>query len=90
VFVHHAEEVYTWENHIASVNVGGYVPLRWRGCQKGCLDFLHPGVQYDRERAETDAWADEERKAELGEGDNDSEVVQLLHLSLAGDFDEFD
>jgi hypothetical protein len=89
VFVHHAEEAYTWEDHIAGVNVGGSVPLRWRGCQKGCLDFLHPEVQYDREMAEAADWADEERKAELGEG-NDSEVVQLLHLSLAGDFDEFD
>ncbi|KAL0953729.1 hypothetical protein HGRIS_004920 [Hohenbuehelia grisea] len=40
VFVMHAEERFTWENVVAGVNVGGAVPVRWRGCQWGCLDFL--------------------------------------------------
>src|ERR1700722_4147815 len=40
VFVRHAEERYTWERIVAGVNVGGAVPVLWRGCQWGCLDFL--------------------------------------------------
>ncbi|KAF5369941.1 hypothetical protein D9758_001295 [Tetrapyrgos nigripes] len=39
-FVMHAEEKFTWENTIAGVSGLGQIPLRWRGCQLGCLDFL--------------------------------------------------
>ncbi|KAG5647442.1 hypothetical protein DXG03_009372 [Asterophora parasitica] len=42
VFVRHAEERFTWEKTIANVDVGGLVPVRWRGCELGCLDFLNP------------------------------------------------
>ncbi|GLB41785.1 putative leucine-rich repeats, typical (most populated) subfamily protein [Lyophyllum shimeji] len=42
VFVRHAEERFTWETMIGGVPVGGRVPVRWRGCQFGCLDFLDP------------------------------------------------
>jgi hypothetical protein len=42
-FVLPAEERYTWVTEIAGVRVGettGGVPLLWRGCGRGCLDFL--------------------------------------------------
>ncbi|KAF8817536.1 hypothetical protein BYT27DRAFT_7074476 [Phlegmacium glaucopus] len=42
VFVMHAEQRFTWERKIAGLDVGGAVPVRWRGCQRGCLDFLCP------------------------------------------------
>ncbi|KAJ8469599.1 hypothetical protein ONZ45_g16841 [Pleurotus djamor] len=40
LFVRHAEERFTWVDTINGVKLGGYVPLRWRGCQHGCLRFL--------------------------------------------------
>ena len=36
----HVEQRLTWERRIAGLDVGGAVPVRWRGCQRGCLDFL--------------------------------------------------
>lgn len=42
-FVLPAEERYTWVNELAGVRVGettGGVPLLWRGCGRGCLNFL--------------------------------------------------
>ncbi|KAJ6591626.1 hypothetical protein DFH09DRAFT_1137550 [Mycena vulgaris] len=44
VFVTPAEERYTWETVVAGVDVGGNVPLKWRGCSWGCLDFLSEGM----------------------------------------------
>ena len=38
----HVEQRLTWERRIAGLDVGGAVPVRWRGCQRGCLDFLGP------------------------------------------------
>ena len=40
VFVKHASERFSWERRIAGVEVGGAVPVRWRGCLGTCLDFL--------------------------------------------------
>lgn len=40
VFAQHAEERFTWDNTIAGVDIGGAVPMKWRGCEWGCLDFL--------------------------------------------------
>ncbi|KAJ7668361.1 hypothetical protein B0H17DRAFT_1087922 [Mycena rosella] len=45
MFVAAAEERYTWETVVAGVPVGGSVPLKWRGCQWGCLDFLGVGME---------------------------------------------
>jgi hypothetical protein len=45
VFVLHAEQRFTWERRIAGLDVGGAVPVRWRGCQRGCLDFLCPNYE---------------------------------------------
>ena len=42
-FVMPAEERYTWVTEVAGVRVGettGGVPLLWRGCGRGCLEFL--------------------------------------------------
>ncbi|TEB33003.1 hypothetical protein FA13DRAFT_176418 [Coprinellus micaceus] len=39
-FLRHAEERYTWVNVVAGKLVGGMVPLRWRGCSRGCLSLL--------------------------------------------------
>lgn len=41
----HVEQRLTWERKIAGLNVGGAVPVRWRGCQRGCLDFLSPNYE---------------------------------------------
>ena len=42
LFVEHAEERFTWEKEIAGQTVGGEngVPILWRGCSAGCLDYL--------------------------------------------------
>lgn len=40
VFVKHASERFSWVRRIAGVDVGGTVPVRWRGCLQTCLDFL--------------------------------------------------
>lgn len=45
VFVLHVEQRFTWERRIAGLDVGGAVPVRWRGCQRGCLDFLCPDYE---------------------------------------------
>ena len=45
-FVMPAEERYTWVTELAGVRVGettGGVPVLWRGCGRGCLDFLDKG-----------------------------------------------
>ncbi|KAJ7890583.1 hypothetical protein B0H14DRAFT_2689949 [Mycena olivaceomarginata] len=47
VFVTPAEERYTWETVVAGVDVGGSVPLKWRGCLCGCLDFLDAEVELE-------------------------------------------
>ena len=40
VFVRHGEERFSWESRISNVEVGARVPVRWRGCNWGCLEFL--------------------------------------------------
>lgn len=45
-FIMPAEERYTWVGELAGVRIGestGGVPIFWRGCGKGCLDFLDQG-----------------------------------------------
>lgn len=49
VYIRHAEERFTWEREIAGTDVkaecsGAGVPVRWRGCLRGCLDFLDPSA----------------------------------------------
>ena len=42
VFIKQAEERITWDKFVAGQRVGGDegIPLLWRGCSPGCLDFL--------------------------------------------------
>jgi hypothetical protein len=43
LYISHAEECYVWTHTINSLRIGeatGGVPLLWRGCERGCLDFL--------------------------------------------------
>lgn len=42
VFVRHAVERMSWETVIGGqkITVSGGVPVLWRGCMRGCLDFL--------------------------------------------------
>ena len=45
-FVMPAEERYTWVTELGGMRVGestGGVPILWRGCGRGCLDFLDQG-----------------------------------------------
>jgi hypothetical protein len=40
IFVKAVEQRLSWEKVIAGQNAGGMVPVMWRGCEHGCLDFL--------------------------------------------------
>ncbi|KDR80535.1 hypothetical protein GALMADRAFT_264500 [Galerina marginata CBS 339.88] len=42
IFVQPAETRYSWERKIGELGLGGEATLLWRGCQRGCLDFLGP------------------------------------------------
>lgn len=86
VFFKHAEERFTWEAVIAGVNTGEPygVPLLWRGCSKGCLDFLgpqsdDPEAAVEEEEEGTDImW---EGDTEAATTDTDDDVgVQVVDL----------
>ena len=78
----HAEERFTWEHHVAGVSVGGAVPLLWRGCQWGCLDFL--------DESEPHHSADVEMEDVQVEINEDQEAVQLVTFSSDGfDVEDF-
>ncbi|KAF8909374.1 hypothetical protein CPB84DRAFT_1743944 [Gymnopilus junonius] len=47
VFVHPLEVRFSWESKIAGIDLGAKAPLRWRGCHKGCLDFLKTTTEGD-------------------------------------------
>jgi hypothetical protein len=66
VFVLHAEQRLTWERRIAGQDVGSAVPIRWRGCQRGCLNFLCPNY---------------ETKFSAGQDDVDMEEFQAVQMS---------
>lgn len=85
-FVRHAAERFTWERRIAGVDVGGAVPLRWRGCIETCLRFLDEDAQQPNaiELPPTDTGSD---AMDLDE----TEVVMAMDLSEDGfSMDEFD
>ncbi|KAJ3856906.1 hypothetical protein EV368DRAFT_78200 [Lentinula lateritia] len=52
LFYQHTEERFTWESMIAGVENLGEIPVRWRGCLKGCLGFLDGDGDGDVEKAE--------------------------------------
>jgi hypothetical protein len=74
-FVLPAEERYTWVTELAGVRVGettGGVPLLWRGCGRGCLDFLDGvGATSPASAAEVQK---EESKDDRGGGDGGEAV----------------
>lgn len=62
MFVAHAEERFTWEAEVAGVKIAGgggsgCVPVRWRGCGRGCLDFLDLTANEDEEEW---IWSDDD------------------------------
>ena len=91
VFVKHGSERYSWERRVAGVDVGGAVPLRWRGCLAGCLDFLEQEATTLTPRS----FAFRSRVPAPEESDNDVEIpalavqaVDLGHGDL--DMEDFD
>jgi hypothetical protein len=44
VFAHHAEEGIVWTRDVAGVRLPEEVPVQWRGCMPGCLNFLEDDV----------------------------------------------
>jgi len=65
VYIQHVEERITWEPVIAGVEMTGgsklsCIPVKWRGCSWGCLDFLssQPGESKDRDTSDWDACED--------------------------------
>ncbi|KAG1764040.1 hypothetical protein EDD22DRAFT_1042668 [Suillus occidentalis] len=84
-FVRHAAERFTWERRIAGVDVGGAVPLRWRGCIETCLRFLDEDarqpIAIELPPMDTDDAMDLD----------ETEVVMAMDLSGDGfSMDEFD
>lgn len=73
-FVRHAEERFSWEMRVGGLLIGGEgceVPLRWRGCCRGCLSFLDDQrVEMDRPRMDFEPLA-LAAEGELGFDDED-------------------
>ncbi|KAH9941496.1 hypothetical protein B0H21DRAFT_752593 [Amylocystis lapponica] len=92
VYVEWAEERFTWESVVAGRSVsslgGPGVPMRWRGCGRGCLDFLDTDAPVEKEE---DVVPDTD--VEMGDHSGD-EGVQLLDLGGGGlanvDAEEFE
>ncbi|KAF9263598.1 hypothetical protein L218DRAFT_959132 [Marasmius fiardii PR-910] len=82
-FVVPAEERFTWEHTIARVPNLGLVPIRWRGCQKRCLDFLSPRPREELGPPPLVPTMDGGDCAEL------EDVVQHVKLSSGFAFDGF-
>ncbi|KAG6837348.1 hypothetical protein H0H93_010950 [Arthromyces matolae] len=88
LFVMHAEERYTWEAMVAGVEMGGSVPVRWRGCKQGCLDFLNPS---EKAQLQLPIMDPENGVTESPNDDDDPMgVVQMVQLAPAHseDFDD--
>lgn len=97
IYLSHAEERFTWESQVAGVMVGGQVPLKWKGCDIGCLDFLNgcADVREELEKWQTDPTLEadmyeengiiiEEDKEDVDDDDDDTGVVQTIHLHAFG------
>jgi len=78
------EERFTWEKTVAGLHVGGIVPIKWRGCSKGCLVFM------DRDKADADVqpgYANSSRDTQMAVDDDvemDDSVVQPVSLAQTG------
>ncbi|KZT07375.1 uncharacterized protein LAESUDRAFT_812051 [Laetiporus sulphureus 93-53] len=92
IFVHPAEERTTWERSVAGHDVsaecqGRGVPVRWRGCRRGCLNFL--------DTLEAAGAQEHQEDVEMTEFDGDGEQeqsVQVVQLGTGGlgDMEDFD
>jgi hypothetical protein len=84
MFVKHLEERFSWEPVIAGVKVGGRVPVRWRGCLRGCLDYLDGtgAPEEDDDYVPT-------KLEDIPEGDAD-DIVQMVQLGTGGLSDDWD
>lgn len=78
IFVRPVERRFSWEKVIAGQNAGGMVPVMWRGCGHGCLDFLNPHIG---------AGCVETEDVEMAI-DEENQVVQ--QIQLGGEIDDFD
>ncbi|KAF9054424.1 hypothetical protein BJ165DRAFT_1438642, partial [Panaeolus papilionaceus] len=79
IYICPAEQRFTWEKSLENgVQVGAPVPVRWRGCMWGCLDFL--GTFDEKECYEGQANVNVNADGEA------EEVVQVVNLG-AGDLD---
>lgn len=92
-FVHHAEERFTWEHVIAGCTVGGSngvfrepvgVPVMWRGCSRGCLDFLDG----DSGACSGDGWNRQDLHVDIGDDNHQQDGVQVVQLGAGALEDE--
>lgn len=98
IFTRHAEERFSWENIIAGVDVsaGGPVPVRWRGCSRGCLSFLDTPPSREQDPPPTNAATPQVEDNDFM--DSDVEMEERAHddeytsdsMDLSGGLDEFD
>ncbi|THV05480.1 hypothetical protein K435DRAFT_834829 [Dendrothele bispora CBS 962.96] len=87
VFIMHSEERFTWENTVAGVTDLGQIPLRWRGCQAGCLDFLDCNGDENLRPSVNPVSSQHDHVPDNESGD----VVRVLDVSTAPlEFDDFD
>ena len=90
IFVKHAVERYTWERRIAGVDVGGTVPLRWRGCMRTCLGFLDEDVSEANEMEAQFMDASDEMDMDTDMDMDESEIVQTVNLGGGLSMNDFD
>ncbi|KXN86604.1 p53-induced protein with a death domain [Leucoagaricus sp. SymC.cos] len=76
IFVRPVEQRLSWEKVIAGQNTGGMVPVMWRGCAHGCLNFL-----------KSEEGPAEAEDIEMAVDEEDGVVQQI---ELGGGLDELD
>ncbi|KAF8956923.1 hypothetical protein BDZ97DRAFT_1955357 [Flammula alnicola] len=82
IFVQHAEERYTWESSTIVIRtLGGTAAVLWRGCLRGCLEFLGPAREDENQNI-----VEEKMEIDLDDG----EVVQAVRFEegVELDFDD--
>ncbi|KAF8075002.1 hypothetical protein FPV67DRAFT_1777739 [Lyophyllum atratum] len=91
IFVRPAEERFSWERTVAGYSMSGTVPVRWRGCQRGCLDFLDPPKEAQHPAVDVSDVSLNDADIDMIEGEDMDEVVQVFQLdtSTPGRLDDF-
>lgn len=78
-FVQHMEERYTWESSTISIrSLGGTAAVQWRGCLRGCLDFLGPGPEDEQPQEDPRSSWEGDMDVDLEE----SEVVRAVRFEV--------